>query len=220
MARRVSSWRKEILRADTVSKPLCSAAASAAIMDVTVIAAARRHSIPSRPPGVHSRPEMITPLSPHRPAAIRRAVEGGLHGWLRLQRFQAAMAHPTIGAAAVQLGVDQAALIRQFTRLEHDTGGPLYHRSTRQESLRPTRRGTVLLKALQRPDVAELMRHGAWAPSTRCWPGWPPPDGSPAARKTSRPATTVTATSRITGSGYPGPTMSSPRTAAKPPCMS
>ena len=140
-------------------------AAELGVQDVTVIAAARRHRIPSRPPGVHSRPEMITTLSPHIPASIRRAVEGGLHGWLRLQRFQAAMAHPTINAAAAHLGVDQATLIRQFARLERDIGGPIYHRSTRREPIRPTRRGTVLLKALQRPDVAELMQNGAKPPA-------------------------------------------------------
>lgn len=49
-------------------------------------------------------------------------------------------------------------------RVERDIGGPLYHRSTRHEPIRPTRRGTVLLKALQRPDIAELMRKGAKPP--------------------------------------------------------
>lgn len=140
-------------------------AAELGVHAMTVITAARRFGIPSRPPGVHSRPEMISALSARIPASIRRAVEGRLHGWLRLQRFQAAMAHPTIEAAAAHLGVDQATLIRQFTRLEHDSGSPLYHRSTKRTPLRPTRRGTVLLKALQRPDVAELMRRGAKPPA-------------------------------------------------------
>lgn len=62
---------------------------------MTVIAAARRIGIPSPPPRVHSRPEMTSALGPRIPASIRRAVEGGLHGWLRLQRSQAAMAGPT-----------------------------------------------------------------------------------------------------------------------------
>ena len=140
-------------------------AAELGVRPETVIAAARRHHIPSRPPGVHSRPEMITALSPRVPGCIRCAVEGGLHGWLRLQRFQAAMTHPTINAAAAHLGVDQATLIRQFIRLEHDTGGPLYYRSTKSQPIRPTRRGTVLLKALQRPDVAALMRQDVRPPA-------------------------------------------------------
>ncbi len=62
------------------------------------------------------------------------------------------MAHPTIGAAATHPGVDQTTLIRQFARLEHDIGGPLSRRSTEREPIRPIRRGTVLLKALQRPE--------------------------------------------------------------------
>jgi hypothetical protein len=49
-------------------------------------------------------------------------------------------------------------------RLEHDIGGPLYHRSTRRVPIRPTRHGTAVLQALQRPSVANLMRHGAKPP--------------------------------------------------------
>jgi hypothetical protein len=50
----------------------------AAELDVsvmTVIAAARRHQIPSRPKGVHSRPDMITTLGEDIPSDIRRTVE-------------------------------------------------------------------------------------------------------------------------------------------------
>jgi hypothetical protein len=39
-------------------------AAELGVADMTVIAAARRHHIPSRPQGVHSRPEMLTKPSP------------------------------------------------------------------------------------------------------------------------------------------------------------
>jgi hypothetical protein len=91
---------------------------------MTVIAAARRHHIPSRPPGVHSRPEMITTLSGDIPIDIRHAVEGGLQGWHRLRRFQTAMTFPTIEAAAINLSAHQSALIHQFRRLEHDIGTP------------------------------------------------------------------------------------------------
>ena len=63
-------------------------------MDMTVIAAARRHGIASRLPGVHSRPEVITRLGDGTPRGIprdiRRAVGGGLKGWHRLRRFQTA----------------------------------------------------------------------------------------------------------------------------------
>jgi hypothetical protein len=105
-------------------------AAQLGVTVMTVIAAARRHRIPSRPPGVHSRPEMITRLPAGIPADIRCAVDGGLKGWHRLQRFQVAMTFPSIEAAATYLGAHQSALIHQFRRLEQDIGSPLYHRST------------------------------------------------------------------------------------------
>src|SRR6266702_1749613 len=78
-------------------------AAELGVIDMTVIAAARRHGIPSRPQGVHSRPEMLTKLPGNVPRDIRRAVEGGLKGWHRLRRFQIAMTYPTIQAAATHL---------------------------------------------------------------------------------------------------------------------
>jgi hypothetical protein len=120
---------------------------------MTVFAAARRFGIPSRPPGVHSRPEMITKLSADIPRDIRRAVEGGLKGWHRLRRFQIAMTFPTIEAAANHLSAHQSALIHQFRRLERDIGAPLYHRSTHRQPMQPTQRGTALLAALARPDI-------------------------------------------------------------------
>ncbi|HEX9354502.1 MAG TPA: TniQ family protein [Streptosporangiaceae bacterium] len=131
-------------------------AAELGVQDVTVIAAARRHHMPSRPPGVHSRPEMLAKLSNDVPRDIRRAVEGGLNGWHRLQRFQTAMTFPTIEAAAAHLGTHQSALVHQFKRLEHDIGAKLYHRSTLRQPMRPTPRGAVLLRALHRPDVQAL----------------------------------------------------------------
>jgi hypothetical protein len=128
-------------------------AAELGVMDVTVIAAARRHGILSRPPGVRSRPEMITTLGEHIPPDIRRAVEGGLKGWHRLHRFQATMGFPTIEAAARHLGAHQSALVHQLRRLERDIGAKLYHRSTTSQPMRPTPRGAALLQALAQPSV-------------------------------------------------------------------
>ena len=54
------------------------------------------YGIPIRPAGVHSRREMLTRLDTTVPHDIRRAVDGGLHGWHRLQRFRTAMTFPTI----------------------------------------------------------------------------------------------------------------------------
>jgi hypothetical protein len=134
-------------------------AAELGVLDVTVIAAARRHGIPSRPPGVHSRPEMLTTLDPDIPADIRRAVEGGLKGWHRLHRFQTAMAFPTIEAAAAHLDAHQSVLVNQFQRLERDIGAKLFHRSTPRRPMRPTGRGTALLDALARTDVRAIARN-------------------------------------------------------------
>lgn len=160
-----------------------------------MIAAARRSGIPSRPPGVHSRPEMITRLSADIPSDIRRAVEGGLKGWHRLRRFQTAMTFPTIEAAAAHLGAHQSALVHQFKRLERDVGGRLYHPSAPHRPMRPTARGTELLRALaghrsrpwpRRRHPAQACRGvqtagGSRAGQQRDPPGTPPaPEPSPA----------------------------------------
>jgi hypothetical protein len=131
-------------------------AAQLGVHIATVIAAARRHGIPSRPFTVHSRPEMTARLSTEIPRDIRRAVEGSLKGWHRLRRFQAAMTFPTIQAAAVHLSAHQSALVHQFRRLERDIGAELYHRSRPRQPMRPTARGAALLDALKQPGIAAL----------------------------------------------------------------
>jgi hypothetical protein len=131
-------------------------AAELGVQDVTVIAAARRHHIPSRPPGVHSRSEMISKVAKDVSRDIRRALEGGLNGWHRLYRFRTAMTFPTIEAAATCLGAHQSALVHRFKRLERDIGAKLYYRSTSRQPMRPTPRGASLLKALAQPEIATL----------------------------------------------------------------
>ncbi len=96
---------------------------------------------------------MFTKLGKDVPADIRRAVEGGLQGWHRLRRFQAAMTFPTIAAAARDLGAHQSALVHQFRRLERDIGAKLYHPSTPRQGMRPTHRGAALLRELERPEI-------------------------------------------------------------------
>jgi Bacterial regulatory helix-turn-helix protein, lysR family len=125
-------------------------AAELGVAVMTVHGAAQRHGITSRPSGIRSHPEMITKLGTGVPRDIRRAVEGSLQGWHRLRRFQAAMTFPTIEAAASSLGAHQSALVHQFKRLERDVGAKLYYRSTPHQAMRPTRRGTALLRALDR----------------------------------------------------------------------
>jgi hypothetical protein len=126
--------------------------------DMAVIRIARRYGIPARPSGVTSRPEMIKTLDADIHPDIRRAVEGKLHGWQRLHRFQTAMAHPTLTTAAVHLGIFQGALTKQLQRLEQDIGAQLFHRATTKGgTLRPTRRGTDLLHALDQPPIRTLL---------------------------------------------------------------
>jgi hypothetical protein len=133
-------------------------AAELGVHPMTVNRALHRHSIPIRPAGITSHPQMVRTLDPRLPRDIQRAVEGGLGGWQRLHRFQAAMTFPTIRAAANHLGIYQSALVRQLQRLERDLATQLYQRATPTQAMRPTRRGTTLLNALARPDVHTLLQ--------------------------------------------------------------
>ncbi len=115
--------------------------------------------IPRRPMGVHSRPALTAKLDESVPLDIRSAVEGTLHGWLRLRRFQICMAFPTATTAATYLGVTQSVLALQLDQLERDIGARLFHRPGRHRPQRPTNRGTMLLQHLKGSHVQELMRH-------------------------------------------------------------
>jgi biotin operon repressor len=166
-------------------------AAELGVRPETVIAAARRHHIPSRPFTVHSRPEMTARLETAIPRDIHRAVEGSLQGWHRLRRFQAAMAFPTIEAAASHLGTRQSALIHQLRRLERDIGAPLYHASSPGKPMQPTRRGTILLATLDRPDIHALaMEHAPdmSGPASSRNPGHKPAEPTPAATNAQQAA--------------------------------
>jgi hypothetical protein len=129
--------------------------------ETTVTAAARRYAIPARPPGITSHPDLITRLDNSIPSDIRRAVEGQLHGWQRLRRFQQVIAYPSLNIAAAHIDAHPSTLISQFHRLERDVGGQLVHRATSTTQMRPTARGGALLKALSQPEVQALVqRHG------------------------------------------------------------
>jgi hypothetical protein len=123
------------------------------VSEMTVTRCARQYGISAREPGITSHPQMIHRLDRSIPRDVRRAVESGLHGWQRLFRFRAVMEFPTVSAAARELGINQATLIHQLQRLEHDVGNQLYTRSTVAVDQRPTRRGAALLRALDRPEV-------------------------------------------------------------------
>jgi hypothetical protein len=127
--------------------------------EATVTRCAREYGIPARPAGIASHPDVIAKTDSALHPDIRRAL-AGLHGWQRLHRFRAAMAFPSIRAAADELGINQATLIHQLQRLEADIGAPLYTRATPAQPLRVTRRGAAVLRALDRP---EAQRHLAVA---------------------------------------------------------
>lgn len=137
---------------------------------MTVIRTAKAHAITARPQGVASRPELLQTLPAHLPADIKAAVDGGLHAWQRLQRFAAAMTHPSIRQAATALGIYESRLHHQLERLEHDIGAPLYHRATATEPLRSTDRGAALLKALQHPDIQALAAASTSTPTRKTTP--------------------------------------------------
>ncbi|WP_459549620.1 TniQ family protein [Nocardia sp. X0981] len=131
-------------------------AAELGVTQMTINKALPRHGIPVRPPGVHSRPEMITRLAPQVPATIRSAVEGTLHGWQRLHRYRIAMAFPTLKTASEYLAMPSGALVHQIDQLEKAIGAPLFHRSAGRKPQQPTTLGHQLLRDLQHPVVAEL----------------------------------------------------------------
>ncbi|WEB39165.1 LysR family transcriptional regulator [Streptomyces yunnanensis] len=114
--------------------------------------------IPRRPFSARSLTALNAKLDESVPADIRAAVEGTLHGWLRLRRFQINMVFPTLTAAAQHLDVMPSALASQFHQLEQDIGTQLFHRSVRHSPQRPTARGTALLQDLDNSQVRALMQ--------------------------------------------------------------
>ncbi|MGC7102936.1 helix-turn-helix domain-containing protein [Amycolatopsis lurida] len=136
-------------------------AAECGVTDTTVIGCASEYGIPSRTAGITSHPQMITTLPTTLHRDIRRAVEGGLHGWQRLHRFRAIMAFSTIDATADHLNVNQATLVRQLKRLEIDIGAALYHRATIAQPMRPhpTRHSTTARTRTPRHPTAPRHRN-------------------------------------------------------------
>lgn len=119
--------------------------------------ALHRLGISPRPPGVASFPQMIAVLDDDVPPDIRIAVEGTLHSWQRLHRFQIAMTFPNLETAGDYLGADHSALVSQFQRLERDIGKQLFHRASYRTPHRPTPPGQTLLRDLHHDRVQTLM---------------------------------------------------------------
>ncbi|MFI5753425.1 hypothetical protein ACIBBE_48445 [Streptomyces sp. NPDC051644] len=109
---------------------------------------------------------------------VRAAVKGTLHGWLRLHRFQIAIAFPNMTTPGTYRGTEQNALTTQFNRLEADIGHQLFHRSVQTTPQRPTTRGQSLLRQLRQAHAQELMRD-ALAPDQILPCPTPPPFPKP-----------------------------------------
>jgi DNA-binding MarR family transcriptional regulator len=127
------------------------------LAQMTVARALERIGVQLRPSGITSHPQMLTTLDRRLPADIRTAVEGTLHGWKRLRRFQIAMTFPTLDETTAYLGLPASGLVTQLQRLEADIGESLFTRSTLARSQAPTPRGGKLLAALERPLAAARM---------------------------------------------------------------
>jgi hypothetical protein len=143
-------------------------AAQLGLSQMTIARAARDYGIPPRPSGIASHPHLVAETS-DLPPDIRRAIDGHLHGWLRLRRFQQATAYPSLTQAARHEGVHAATLVTQIRRLERDIGAALLHRATPTSPATLTGRGADLLRDLQQPHIQALIdTHGtavrSWAP--------------------------------------------------------
>ena len=64
-----------------------------------------------------------------------------------MSRFETVLRYPTITAAAADLGLRQAVLTSQITRLEGELGGALVERAQRGRPMTITKRGARVLRA-------------------------------------------------------------------------
>ncbi|UUV28597.1 TniQ family protein [Amycolatopsis roodepoortensis] len=138
-------------------RPLSDLAGEVGVAQMTIHKALTEFGIPTRPRGVGSRTEMITTLDDRVPTLIRSAVEGTLHGWQRLHRFQVTMAFPTIDTAAGYLNTLPNSLVHQLDKLEKSLGSTLFHRAAVHKPHQPTELGQQLLHQLKDPHVQQLM---------------------------------------------------------------
>jgi TniQ/Transcriptional regulator PadR-like family len=161
-----------------------------------------------RPVGIASWTAINRKLNESVPPDIRAAVEGTLHGWLRLRRFQIHMAFPTLQATADYLRFAPGGLTMQFNRLEEAIEAELFHRSVRHSPQRPTSRGASLLQDLDDPQVQQLM-HEALGPQIEPLPN----------REAIRAATAVIDGERGALTSLPADTASSGQIRVPPPLL-
>ncbi|MEU6548356.1 hypothetical protein [Streptomyces sp. NPDC046859] len=102
---------------------------------------------------------MLAKLDDSVPRDIRAAVEGTMHGWLRLHRFQIHVAFTTLSGTADYLNVEGGVLSMQFSRLERAIGAELFRRATGRDPQRPSPRGTALLRQLDETHIRKPMHN-------------------------------------------------------------
>jgi DNA-binding MarR family transcriptional regulator len=124
---------------------------------MTVNRAVARIGVPLRPSGIASHPQMVAIVDHRLSRQVRAAVEGRLHGWKRLRRFQIAMAFPSLDQATAYLGLPKSGLVAQLQRLEADVGAQLFIRSRPKKPQALTPAGKNLLDALNRPHARGRM---------------------------------------------------------------
>ena len=109
---------------------------------------AQRHGIQRRPRGEASKAANLEAAKQGRQApAILRPALSQIGGAARLKRFEMVLQYPTITAAAADLGLRQAVLTSQITRLEGELGGALIERAQRGRPMTLTKRGARVLRA-------------------------------------------------------------------------
>jgi Bacterial regulatory helix-turn-helix protein, lysR family len=108
---------------------------------------AQRHGIQRRPRGEASKAANLEAAKQGKQApAILRPALSQIGGAARLKRFEMVLRYPTITAAAADLGLRQAVLTSQITRLEGELGGALVERAQRGRPMTVTKRGARVLR--------------------------------------------------------------------------
>ncbi|SCD42287.1 TniQ family protein [Streptomyces sp. OspMP-M43] len=117
---------------------------------------ARIHNIPLRSRGgaSHSQALCAAEQTSRAPRILRPALTGQ-GAKERLNRFAAATAYPSLGAAASGLGLNTFVLVAQINRIERELGGPLLVRAERGRPMKLTPLGRNVLRAVRRSHGAQ-----------------------------------------------------------------
>jgi hypothetical protein len=111
---------------------------------------AKTHNIPLRSRGGASHSQALRVADQaHRAPHILRPALSGQGASERLNRFAAASAFPSLGAAASGLGLNTFTLVAQINRIERELGGPLLVRAERGRPMTLTPLGKRVLRAIR-----------------------------------------------------------------------